>query len=73
MSMMGENQSSPDEMKRMSDMTIAVGLGEPMETVFMKTDPLEGLPVLMLFFVITYIPKLSYNPKFGSLSKVKTG
>jgi len=75
MSMMGENQleDDPDEIKRLSDVTIAVGLGEPMETVFMKTDPLEGLPVLMLFFLITYIPKLSHNPKFGSLSKVKTG
>lgn len=39
----------------------------------MKTDPLEGLPVLMLFFVITYIPKMSYNATFASLSKVKEG
>lgn len=62
-----------DDMKNISDLTIAVGAGNPFGTVFMKTDPLEGLPVLMLFFVITYIPKLSYNPAFGALSTVKEG
>mmetsp|Transcript_23086 Transcript_23086/g.48311 ORF Transcript_23086/g.48311 Transcript_23086/m.48311 type:complete len:86 (+) Transcript_23086:468-725(+) len=39
----------------------------------MESDLLEGLPVLILFFVIIYIQKLSYNPTFGSLSKVKEG
>jgi WASH complex subunit strumpellin len=66
-------EGDPDELKNLCDMTIAVGLGNPLETIFMKTDPLEGLPVLMLFFVITYVPKLSYDPAFGSLSKVKGG
>lgn len=63
----------PDDIKKICDMTVAVGIGDPMETIFMKTDPLEGLPVLMLLWVITYIPKLSYNPSLGSLSKVKGG
>ena len=39
----------------------------------MKTDPLEGLPVLLLFFVISSLPKLNFDPTFGSLAKVKTG
>lgn len=63
----------PDDVKNICDLTISLGISEPMETIFMKTDPLEGLPVLMLFFVITYIPKLSYNSTYGSLSKVKSG
>lgn len=63
----------PDDMKNLCDMTIALGIGDPLETIFMRTDPLEGLPVLMLFFVITYIPKLAFDPKLGSLSKVKSG
>ncbi|KAL9189378.1 hypothetical protein ACHAXT_009053 [Thalassiosira profunda] len=63
----------PDNLLNICDMTIALGIGDPVETIFMKTDPLEGLPVLMLFFVITYIPKLAFDPKVGSLAKVKTG
>jgi len=54
-------------------LTNALGLSEPMESIFMKTDPLEGLPVLTLFFVITYVPRLSYDALLGSLSKVKAG
>lgn len=74
--MMSEQQpleGQPDDVKNICDLTVAVGLGHPLETIFMKTDPLEGLPVLMLFFVITYVPKLSFNPSLGSLHKVKTG
>ena len=66
-------EGDPDDIRNICDMTVAVGVGNPLGTIFMKTDPLEGLPVLMLFFVITYVPKLSYNPTFGSLSKVKEG
>jgi len=54
-------------------MSLAVGLGDPLQTVFMATDPLEGLPVLLLLCVIAYVPKLSYNAMFGSLSKNKSG
>ena len=64
---------NPDDIKRMCDITIAVGAGNPLETIFMKTDPLEGLPVLLLFFVISSLPKLNFDPTFGSLAKVKTG
>jgi hypothetical protein len=63
----------PEDVKKMCDLTVAVGVGDPMDTIFMKTDPLEGLPVLSLFFIITYAQKLNFNPAFGSLSKVKAG
>lgn len=63
----------PDDVKKMCDISIAVGIGDPMETIFMKTDPLEGLPILSLFFIVTYAQKLHFDPAFGSLSKVKAG
>ena len=66
-------EGDPDDVKNICAMSVAVGIGDPMESIFMKTDPLEGLPVLMLFFVITYIPKLSYDPTLAALSKVKRG
>jgi WASH complex subunit strumpellin len=68
-----EGISSNSEMKKYCDMSLAVGIGDPLQTIFMATDPLEGLPILLLLFVITYVPKLSYNAMFGSLSKTKNG
>jgi WASH complex subunit strumpellin len=69
-----EGSSGSDPlMKKYCDMSLAVGIGDPLQTVFMATDPLEGLPVLLLLFVITYVPKLSYNAMFGALSKTKSG
>lgn len=61
------------EVKELSLLTNAIGLGDPINTIFMTTDPMEGLPVLLLFFVINYVPKLSYDPVSGSLAKVKSG
>eukprot|EP00986_Skeletonema_menzelii_P002865 scaffold837_cov217-Skeletonema_menzelii.AAC.1 len=66
-------ETSSSDFKKYCDMSLAVGLGDPLQTVFMATDPLEGLPVLLLLCVIAYVPKLSYNPMFGSLSKNKSG
>merc|ERR1712003_535755 len=66
-------KDDPDDIKNICDMTVAVGGGDPLGTIFMKADPLEGLPVLLLFFVITYVPRLSYNPACAALSKVKEG
>ena len=64
-------EGEPDGARNLCDATVAVGIGDPIGKIFMKTDPLEGLPVLVLFFVITYVPKLAYDPAFESLSKVK--
>lgn len=73
LSNVNEFKEQPDDMKRLFEMTIAVGNGDPMDTVFMATDPLEGLPLLLLFFVITYVPKMRYDQALGALAKVKSG
>lgn len=66
LSNVNEFKEQPDDMKRF-------GNGDPMDTVFMATDPLEGLPLLLLFFVITYVPKMRYDQALGALAKVKSG
>jgi len=66
-------ENEPDDMKKLFETIIAVGAGDPLNTIFMATDPLEGLPLLLLFFVITYVPKMRYDPKYDSLSKLKSG
>lgn len=68
-----EFKGQPDDMKSLFETIIAVGIGDPMDTIFMATDPLEGLPLLLLIFVITYVPKMKYNPKDAALAKVKFG
>ena len=73
-SLLSTHQSiQDDDIKKVCDLAVAVGRGDPLETVFMATDPLEGLPVLLLLFLITHVPKLSYDPNYGSLCKVKGG
>ena len=37
----------------------------------MTTQPLEGLPVALLLFLLTYLPKLEYDPNFGALVRAK--
>ena len=64
-------EGDPDGARNLCDATVAVGIGDPLGKTFMKTDPLEGLPVPILFVVITYVPKLAYDPAFESLSKIK--
>lgn len=66
-------KDQPEDMRIFFEATVAAGIGDPLDTIFMATDPLEGLPLLLLFFVITYVPKMKYDPSLGALSKVKLG
>jgi hypothetical protein len=45
----------------------AVGGGNPMSTVFAKTDALEGLPSLLTLFIINYMPAVSFDATLQSL------
>ena len=48
-----------------------VGEGNPLATEFLRTDPLEGLPVLLAIFVIGNAKELVYDKDFASLVRVK--
>jgi len=49
----------------------AIGEGDPLATEFLRTDPLEGLPVLLAVFVIAHARELTYDADFGSLVRLK--
>ena len=36
----------------------ACGLDDPMHKIYVTTQPLEGLPVLLFLFLLTYLPKV---------------
>jgi WASH complex subunit strumpellin len=38
----------------------ACGLDDPMSKIYVTTEPLEGLPVLLFLFLLTYLPKVSF-------------
>lgn len=48
----------------MSLLTEACGLDDPLHKIYITTQPLEGLPVLLLLFLLTYLPKVILNLKF---------
>lgn len=37
----------------------ACGLDDPLSKIYVTTQPLEGLPVLLFLFLLTYLPKVS--------------
>lgn len=37
----------------------ACGLDDPLYKIYVTTQPLEGLPVLLFLFLLTYLPKVS--------------
>jgi WASH complex subunit strumpellin len=52
-------------------LTEACGMDDPLHKVYITSQPLEGLPVLLLLFLLTYLPKLEYDRNFGSLVRKK--
>ena len=39
----------------------ACGLDDPMHKIYVTTQPLEGLPVLLFLFLLTYLPKVQFT------------
>jgi len=45
-----------------------VGGNDPFQQIYITMEePLQGLPVLLMLFVVAYMPKLEYDSNFGSL------
>ena len=49
----------------------ACGMDDPLQKIYITTTPLEGLPVLLFLFLLSYLPKLEYDANFGSLVRKK--
>lgn len=48
------------------------GMDDPFHKVYATSEPLEGLPVLLFIFLLTYLPKLEYDSNFGALVRTKS-
>jgi WASH complex subunit strumpellin len=49
----------------------ACGMDDPLQKIYVTSDPLEGLPQLLFLFLISYLPKLEYDANFGTLMRLK--
>ena len=56
------------ELTRLLD---ASGFNDPSAQIYIVTEPLEGLPVVLLLFIIRYVGRLQYDPHFGTLCRRK--
>uniref|UniRef100_A0A7S1XR60 WASH complex subunit strumpellin n=1 Tax=Phaeomonas parva TaxID=124430 RepID=A0A7S1XR60_9STRA len=56
---------------KVRDLLDACGLVNPFSKIYVTTEPVEGLPVMLLLFLISYLPKLRYDPKTGTLARLK--
>jgi len=65
------SESSP-LLPALSTLLTANGHSEPLNKVYVTTDPLEGLPVVLLLFITSYLGKFEYDPAFGALRRSKT-
>lgn len=43
------------------------GMSDPFAKIYVVTEPVESVPLLLLFFVITYVSKLQYDTSFATL------
>jgi WASH complex subunit strumpellin len=47
-------------------------MSDPFSKIYVVTEPLESLPVLLLFFVIIYMSKFSFDAQFSTLVRRKS-
>ncbi len=45
---------------------------DPLDKIYITSQPLEGLPVLLFLFLLTYLPKLEYDINFSALIRKKS-
>ncbi len=64
-----EDNPMLEQLNRLLD---ANGASDPMAKIYVTTDPLEGLPVLLLLFSTSYIGKFVYDVDFGTLRRGKS-
>lgn len=57
--------------ENITDTFSSIGGGNPLSTMFLETDPLEGLPILLALFVIGHASELMYDEDFGALIRAK--
>ncbi len=53
-------------------LTEACGMQDPCSKIYITTQPLEGLPVLLFLFLMTYLPKLEFDLNFATLIRKKS-
>ena len=49
----------------------AAGLSDPLEKIYVATEPSEHLPLVLLLFLLSYAHKLHYDDRVNSLVKRK--
>lgn len=47
------------------------GMDDPLHKIYITSQPLEGLPILLFMFLLTYLPRLEYDSNFGALVRKK--
>ncbi len=50
----------------------ACGMSDPCNKIYITSQPLEGLPVLLFLFLMSYLPKFEYDLNFVSLIRKKS-
>lgn len=49
----------------------AAGASDPLNKVYLATEPLSNLPLVLLLFILSYAHKLHYDDRVASLVKRK--
>jgi WASH complex subunit strumpellin len=70
------NPAGPDDanhplLGHLNKLLEASGLSDPLAKLYVVTEPVESLPTLLLFFVVTYVTKLAWDKDFATLVRLK--
>jgi len=49
------------------------GISNPITKIYITTEPLPGIPILMFLFVLSQVTKLEWNTKFSTLTNRQKG